>query len=94
MGLIGKVYANSMMVLINSRMQLGSIEDDEDDETISTLRFQTATNTAKDDELQPQNTVQLSHSDDVCDINTLQDSGTVPVEKEKSSESSSSPKIL
>lgn len=30
MGIIGKVYANSVLVLLNSRMALGSVDDDED----------------------------------------------------------------
>jgi len=40
MGIIGKVYANSMLVLINSRMVLGS--DETPSTVISVLRFGTA----------------------------------------------------
>ena len=43
MGIIGKVYANSMLVLINSRMVLGSEEAPTPSrKVISTLRFGTA----------------------------------------------------
>ena len=39
MGIIGKVYANSMLVLINSRMVLGSAEIQTPSTVISALRF-------------------------------------------------------
>ena len=39
MGIIGKVYANSMLVLINSRMVLGSVETQTPSTVISALRF-------------------------------------------------------
>jgi hypothetical protein len=42
MGIIGKVYANSMLVLINSRMVLGSEETQTPSTVISVLRFGTA----------------------------------------------------
>jgi hypothetical protein len=42
MGIIGKVYANSMLVLINSRMVLGSEETQKPLTVISVLRFGTA----------------------------------------------------
>src|SRR5258708_52109 len=42
MGIIGKVYANSMLVLINSRMVLGSEETQKPLTAISVLRFGTA----------------------------------------------------
>jgi len=41
-GIIGKVYANSMLVLINSRMVLGSEETQTPLTVISVLRFGTA----------------------------------------------------
>ena len=41
MGIIGKVYANSMLVLINSRMALGSEETQTPLRVISVLRFGT-----------------------------------------------------
>ena len=40
--IIGKVYANSMLVLINSRMILGSEEAQTPSTVISVLRFSTA----------------------------------------------------
>lgn len=40
MGIIGKVYANSMLVLINSRMVIGS-QDDPSETVISAARFAT-----------------------------------------------------
>jgi hypothetical protein len=40
--IIGKVYANSMLVLINSRMVLGSKETQTPSTVISVLRFGTA----------------------------------------------------
>jgi hypothetical protein len=42
MGIIGKVYANSMLVLINSRMVLGSEETPTPSRVISALKFGTA----------------------------------------------------
>ena len=42
MGIIGKFYANSMLVLINSRMPLGSEETQTPSTVISVLRFATA----------------------------------------------------
>jgi hypothetical protein len=42
MGIIGKVYANSMLVLINSRMVLGSEETKTPSRVISSLKFDTA----------------------------------------------------
>ena len=39
MGIIGKVYANSMLVLVNSRMVLGSEETQTPSTVISVLRF-------------------------------------------------------
>jgi hypothetical protein len=42
MGIIGKVYANSMLVLINSRMALSSDETQTPSTVISVLRFGTA----------------------------------------------------
>jgi len=42
MGIIGKVHANSMLVLINSRMVLGSEETQKQLTVISVLRFGTA----------------------------------------------------
>ena len=39
MGIIGKVYTNSMLVLINSRMVLGSVETQTLSTVISGLRF-------------------------------------------------------
>ena len=39
MGIIGKVYATSMLVLINSRMVLGSVETQTPSTVISVLRF-------------------------------------------------------
>ena len=42
MGIIGNVYANSMLVLINSRMVLGSEETQAPSMVISVLRFGTA----------------------------------------------------
>jgi hypothetical protein len=38
-GIIGKVYANSMLVLINSRMVLGSEETQTPSRVISVVRF-------------------------------------------------------
>ena len=46
MGIIGKVYANSMLVLINSRMVLGSEETPST--AISVLRFRTALTNPED----------------------------------------------
>jgi len=40
--IVGKVYANSMLVLINSRMVLGSGETQTPSRVISVLRFGTA----------------------------------------------------
>jgi len=40
--IIGKVYANSMLVLINSRMVLGSEQTQTPSTVISVLRFRTA----------------------------------------------------
>jgi hypothetical protein len=42
MGIIEKVYSNSMLVLINSRMVLGSEETPTSSKVISILRFGTA----------------------------------------------------
>ena len=42
MGIIGKVYANSMLVLINSRMVLSSEETQVLSTVLSSLRFGTA----------------------------------------------------
>jgi hypothetical protein len=42
MNIIGRVYANSMLVLINSRMVLGSEETQTPSKVISVLRFGTA----------------------------------------------------
>ena len=42
MGIIGKIYANSMLVLINSRMVLGSEETPTPSGVMSALRFGTA----------------------------------------------------
>jgi len=42
MGIIGKIYANSMLVLINSRMVLGSEDTQTQSRVISVLRFGTA----------------------------------------------------
>jgi hypothetical protein len=42
MGIIGKVYANSMLVQINSRMVLGSEETETPSTVISILRFHMA----------------------------------------------------
>jgi hypothetical protein len=46
MGIIGKVYANSMLALINSRMQLGSEETPST--TISAFKFASAPANNKD----------------------------------------------
>ena len=43
MVIIGKVYANSMLVLINSRMVLGSEQTQTPSRVISVLRFVTTT---------------------------------------------------
>ena len=42
MGVIGKVYANSMLVVINSRMQLGDTKTPTPLRMISVLKFDTA----------------------------------------------------
>jgi hypothetical protein len=42
MGAIGKIYASSMLVLLNSRMILGSEETETPSKGISVLRFGTA----------------------------------------------------
>lgn len=42
MGIIGKIYANSMLVLISSRMVLGSEEPRTPSTVISALKFGTA----------------------------------------------------
>jgi len=49
MGIIGKVYANSMLVLINSRMILGSGETPTPSRVISVLRFGKAPANPTDD---------------------------------------------
>jgi hypothetical protein len=48
MGIIGKVYANSMLVQINSRMVLSSEETETPSTVISVLRFRTALANPKD----------------------------------------------
>jgi hypothetical protein len=46
MGIIGKVYATSMLVLINSRMVFGS--EDTPSTIVSAMRFATVPDTDKD----------------------------------------------
>ena len=53
MGIIGKVYANSMLVLINSRMLLGSEETPSTN--ISTLKFATVPENIKDSAIHTHN---------------------------------------
>ena len=55
MGIIGKVYANSMLVLINSRMVLGSEETQAPSTVISVLRFGTAPANPTDSTIEREN---------------------------------------
>ena len=55
LGVIGKFYANSMLVLINSRMVLGSEETQPPSTVISVLRFGTASENATDSAIEADN---------------------------------------
>jgi len=55
MGIIGKVYANSMLVLINSRMVLGSEKTQTPSTVISVLRFGTAPANLEDSAIEADN---------------------------------------
>jgi hypothetical protein len=55
MGIIGKVYATSMLVLINSRMVLGSEEVQTASRVISVLRFAPAPANSKDSAVEAEN---------------------------------------
>ena len=55
MGIIGKVYANSMLVLINSRMVLGSKEAQTPPTVMSVLRFGTAPADPEDSDMEADN---------------------------------------
>ena len=55
MGIIGKVYANSMLVLINSRMVLGSEETQPPSMVLSSLRFGTAAANPTDSAIEADN---------------------------------------
>ena len=55
MGIIGRAYANSMLVLINSRMVLGSEETPTLSKVISALRFHTAPGNPEDNAIEADN---------------------------------------
>ena len=55
MGIIGRVYANSMLVLINNRMVLGSEETQTPSMAISVLRFGTAPENTTDSAIETEN---------------------------------------
>ena len=55
MGIIGRAYANSMLVLINSRMVLGSEETPTPSKVISALRFHTAPGNPEDNAIEADN---------------------------------------
>ena len=57
MGIIGKVYANSMLVLINSRMELGSAETPS--AVISVLRFGTTPVNPADSTIEPEQRMEI-----------------------------------
>ena len=53
--IIGKVYANSMLVLINSRMVLGSKETQTPSTVISVMKFRTAPANPEDSGIEADN---------------------------------------
>lgn len=71
------------MVLINSQMHVGSIEDDEDINAISDIQFQVPITTEKSS--QAQGTFQSSHVDDFGYDSHSQGGETISVKNEESS---------
>ena len=63
MGTMGKIYANSMLVLINSRMVFGS--EDTPSTIISVMRFAAAPDTHKDIAIE-------AHNEDLVDSTAVQ----------------------